>query len=142
MCVSTRHKFTIRRSRSNSLFRSQQHQSRVGLVTYALLTLVTALFILSDMTGPLWKHRVALVSRNIYEVSFRLIEIGLALWFPCVLWNCVQPQQLWILNPKRLLMRKPTQIRSSAPEDLTRFSGGTCVIKQYHVTSIMLTVIA
>ncbi|XP_022689578.1 uncharacterized protein LOC111260814 [Varroa jacobsoni] len=103
--------------------RSQQHQSRVGLVTYALLTLVTALFILSDMTGPLWKHRVALVSRNIYEVSFRLIEIGLALWFPCVLWNCVQPQQLWILNPKRLLMRKPTQIRSSAPEDLTRFSG-------------------
>ncbi|XP_028967088.1 uncharacterized protein LOC100904946 [Galendromus occidentalis] len=100
--------------------RSQLHQSRVGLVTYATLTLVTALFILSDISGPLWKDHVPLVSRNFYEVSFRVIEIGLALWFPCVLWNCVQPQQLWILNPKKLLMRKPPQ--TNVYEELSRFN--------------------
>lgn len=91
------------------------------MVTYATLYLVTALFILSDITGPLWKDHVPLFSRNFYEVSFRVIEIGLALWFPCVLWNCVQPQQLWILNPKKLLMRKPAQ--TNVYEELARFSG-------------------
>jgi hypothetical protein len=31
------------------------------------------------------------------------MEIGIALWFPCVLWNCIRPEQLWILNPKKLI---------------------------------------
>jgi len=32
-------------------------------------------------------------------------ELGVALWFPCVLWNCIRPEQLWLLNPKKILKR-------------------------------------
>lgn len=35
------------------------------------------------------------------------MEIGVALWFPCVLWNCIRPEQLWCLNPKKILERMP-----------------------------------
>ncbi|XP_013774928.2 uncharacterized protein LOC106459810 [Limulus polyphemus] len=31
--------------------------------------------------------------------------MGVALWFPCVLWNCVSPEQLWILNPRKILKK-------------------------------------
>ena len=27
------------------------------------------------------------------------------MWFPCVLWNCIRPEQLWCLNPKKILDR-------------------------------------
>lgn len=36
---------------------------------------------------------------------FRVVELGAALWFPCVLWNCVRPERLWILNPRRILKK-------------------------------------
>lgn len=29
----------------------------------------------------------------------------MALWFPAVLWNCIQPSELWILNPRKLLAK-------------------------------------
>jgi len=45
------------------------------------------------------------LSRNCHDVMFRLVELGVALWFPCVLWNCVSPEQLWILNPKKILKK-------------------------------------
>ena len=34
--------------------------------------------------------RVDLVSRNTFDVVFRVVELGVALWFPCVLWNCIR----------------------------------------------------
>jgi len=46
---------------------------------------------------------VDLTSRNTRVVIFRVVEIGVALWFPCVLWNCIRPEQLWFLNPKKIL---------------------------------------
>ena len=51
--------------------------------------------------------RVDLSSRNTHDVIFRTVEIGVALWFPCVLWNCIRPEQLWCLNPKKILERMP-----------------------------------
>lgn len=51
--------------------------------------------------------RVNLTSRNTHDIVFRTIEIGIALWFPCVLWNCIRPEQLWCLNPKKILERFP-----------------------------------
>lgn len=45
-------------------------------------------------------------SRNWHDIVFRLAEIGVALWFPCCLWNSMAPEQLWILNPKKLLTRQ------------------------------------
>lgn len=49
--------------------------------------------------------RVPLMSRNAYDIIFRVVELGVALWFPCVLWNCMSPEQLWILNPKKILKK-------------------------------------
>lgn len=45
-------------------------------------------------------------SRNWHDIVFRLAEVGVALWFPCCLWNSMAPEQLWILNPKKLLTRQ------------------------------------
>lgn len=45
------------------------------------------------------------MSRNAYDIIFRVVELGVALWFPCVLWNCMSPEQLWILNPKKILKK-------------------------------------
>ena len=49
--------------------------------------------------------RVPVYSRNWHDIVFRVIEVGVALWFPCVLWNCTSPERLWILNPKRILKK-------------------------------------
>ena len=47
------------------------------------------------------------MSRNTHDLIFRIVEIGVALWFPCVLWNCIRPEQLWCLNPKKIIERFP-----------------------------------
>lgn len=52
--------------------------------------------------------RAPIYTRNWHDVTFRIVEIGVVLWFPCVLWNCMSPDQLWILNPKKLLKRLET----------------------------------
>ena len=33
-----------------------------------------------------------------------MLELGAILWFPCILWNCNNPEKLWALNPKKLLL--------------------------------------
>lgn len=86
---------------------SQLQQSRLGLVSQAVLLLVTIIFMISEVFGFLWKNKVPVLSRNYHQVMFRVVEFGVALWFPCVLWNCIQPERLWILNPRRILKRKP-----------------------------------
>ncbi|CAG7816482.1 unnamed protein product [Allacma fusca] len=82
---------------------SQLNQSRVGLISQASMLLVTVLFILSDILGEFWKSKVPVESRNYHDILFRIVEVGVALWFPCVLWNVNRPEQLWILNPKKIL---------------------------------------
>ena len=59
------------------------------------------------MISFIFFSRVNLTSRNTHDIVFRTIEIGVALWFPCVLWNCIRPEQLWCLNPKKILERFP-----------------------------------
>lgn len=36
---------------------------------------------------------------------FQVVELAVALWFPCCLWNCIRPEQLWILNPRKILKK-------------------------------------
>lgn len=50
--------------------------------------------------------RVPVYSRNWHDIVFRIAEMGVALWFPCCLWNSMAPEQLWILNPRKLLNRQ------------------------------------
>lgn len=53
-------------------------------------------------------------SRNWHDIVFRSVEVGVALWFPCCLWNSMKPEQLWILNPRRLLRRQLEPTGASA----------------------------
>lgn len=53
---------------------------------------------------------------------FRIVEMGVALWFPCVLWNCFQPEALWILNPRKILKRAKS--RSDAVSDFKCLTDG------------------
>lgn len=53
-----------------------------------------------------------------HNIIFRLVEIGVALWFPAVLWNCIQPSELWILNPRKLLAKlDPKRNRDNTMSD-------------------------
>ncbi|KAK7487413.1 hypothetical protein BaRGS_00021375 [Batillaria attramentaria] len=80
----------------------QLHMSRIGLVAQAALQLITALFLVADVTSDIWRDKLPVLSLNFYDIGFRVVEFGVALWFPCVLWNCGQPEELWVLNPKRI----------------------------------------
>ncbi|KAI1305237.1 hypothetical protein HDE_01489 [Halotydeus destructor] len=99
---------------------SQLHQSRLGLVSQAILLLVTCMFLISDVLGTYWKDKVPILSRNAHEVSFRVAELGVALWFPCVLWNCMRPDALWVLNPRKIL-KKVKKVRRHVREHRTNF---------------------
>jgi len=74
-----------------SIDMAQLHQSRLGLVSQAFMLIITVCFLLSEILGEFWKKKVDLVSRNTFDVVFRVVELGVALWFPCVLWNCIRP---------------------------------------------------
>jgi hypothetical protein len=58
-------------------------------------------------------HRVPVLSRNYHQIMFRVVELGVALWFPCVLWNCIRPERLWILNPRRILKKERSRALES-----------------------------
>ena len=66
------------------------------------LTLLLVIFIISEVAG-VPKIVSSYTFRSVYEVTFRLLELGAILWFPCILWNSSNPEQLWALNPKKLL---------------------------------------
>ncbi|XP_027056540.1 uncharacterized protein LOC113683492 isoform X2 [Pocillopora damicornis] len=85
---------------------TQAAMSRFGLFSQASLQLLTSLFLLGDIMGAKWKHKLPMEGRNALEVVFRVFELGVALWFSCCLWNWKSPSQLWILNPKRLLVHE------------------------------------
>ncbi|GBP67736.1 hypothetical protein EVAR_40507_1 [Eumeta japonica] len=91
---------------SRSVDHSQLHQSRFGLISQALMLIIIAGFLASETLSEFWKAKVPVVSRNWHDLVFRLAEIGVALWFPCVLWNSMAPERLWLLNPRRLLARQ------------------------------------
>ncbi|XP_033224892.1 uncharacterized protein LOC117177910 [Belonocnema kinseyi] len=84
---------------------SQLHQSRLGLLSQAFMLFIVGGFLFSETLSDIWKTKVPVYSRNWHDVVFRVIELGVALWFPCVLWNCTSPERLWILNPKRILKK-------------------------------------
>ena len=96
---------------------SQLHQSRLGLLSQALMMMVTVGFLLSETLSQFWKPKVDLTSQNTHVIIFRVVEIGVALWFPCVLWNCIRPEQLWILNPKKIIRSGHSQERHCSGED-------------------------
>ncbi|KAM7441358.1 hypothetical protein ABFA07_009539 [Porites harrisoni] len=83
---------------------TQVTMSRVGLFSQASFQLLTSLFLLGDIMGEKWKSRLPIEGRNAMEVVFRFFELCVALWFSCCLWNWKSPNQLWILNPRRLLV--------------------------------------
>ncbi|CAG9813252.1 unnamed protein product [Phaedon cochleariae] len=87
----------------NRINLSQLHQSRIGLLSQALMLIIISGFLFSETLSEFWKTKVPINSRNLHNIIFRVVEIGVAVWFPAVLWNCMQPSELWILNPSKLL---------------------------------------
>ena len=87
--------------------------------------------------------RVDLSSRNTHDVIFRTVEIGVALWFPCVLWNCIRPEQLWCLNPKKILERMPPLNGASRRRRArARYSVVVITIPTHRNASLELSIVA
>lgn len=95
---------------------SQLHQSRFGLLIQAIMMILVVGFLASETLGDLWKAKVPVQSRNWYDILFRLMEVGVVFWFPCCLWNSMAPEQLWILNPRKLLTRQIDAVPSTSQE--------------------------
>lgn len=85
---------------------NQVHHARFGLLSQAIMMIIIVGLLLSETLGDLWKKKVPVYSRNWHDIVFRVVEVGFALWFPCCLWNSMAPEQLWILNPRKLLQRQ------------------------------------
>lgn len=92
---------------------SQLHQSRFGLLAQAFMLIIIVGFLFSETLSEFWKKKVPVYSRNWHDLVFRVVEIGVALWFPCVLWNCMSPAELWILNPRKLITHLEPEPKSS-----------------------------
>ncbi|XP_046844201.1 uncharacterized protein LOC124438229 [Xenia sp. Carnegie-2017] len=77
--------------------------SRFGLVAQTIFQLSAAVFLLWNLLQRKWKYSTGVESKNAFEIVARISELAVALWFPCVLWNCVKPKELWILNPRKII---------------------------------------
>lgn len=97
----------------------QVHHARFGLLSQSVMMTFVVGFLLSETLGNFWKDKVPVSSRNWYDIVFRLFEVGFALWFPCCLWNSMAPEQLWILNPRKLLSRQVEPVANSSCEKVT-----------------------
>lgn len=93
----------------------QAIHSRLGLFFQWGLTLFLIIFIICEVAG-VPKIVANVTFRSIYEITFRLLELGSILWFPCILWNSTSPEKLWALNPKKLLLPDPCQAGISEME--------------------------
>ncbi|CAH1717721.1 unnamed protein product [Chironomus riparius] len=93
---------------------SQVHQSRIGLLSQAMMLMVIVGFLTSEMLGDFWKQKVPVNSRNWYDIIFRMVEVGVVIWFLACLWNSFSPESLWILNPRRLLTRQIDPVASAS----------------------------
>merc|ERR1712228_166263 len=60
----------------------QAIHSRLGLFFQWGLTLMLVIFIISEVAG-VPKIFPSVTFRSVYEVTFRLLELGSILWFPC-----------------------------------------------------------
>lgn len=92
----------------------QVNHARVGLLSQAIMMIIIVGFLASETFGSFWKDKVPVSSRNWYDIVFRSFEVGFALWFPCCLWNSMAPEQLWILNPRKLLSRQIDPVASTS----------------------------
>lgn len=93
---------------------AQVHHARFGLLSQAIMMIIIVGFLASETLGDFWKNKVPVSSRNWYDIVFRSFEVGFALWFPCCLWNSMAPEQLWILNPRKLLSRQVDPVASTS----------------------------
>lgn len=105
---------SITPSKNQNINLAQVHHARFGLLSQAVMMIIIVGLLLSETLGDLWKNKVPVYSRNWHDIVFRVVEIGFALWFPCCLWNSMAPEQLWILNPRKLLQRQVDSANANA----------------------------
>ncbi|XP_041481219.1 uncharacterized protein LOC121428572 [Lytechinus variegatus] len=100
---------------STSLDPRTLHLSRFGLLFQGILQIITAFFLMMSVTEAKWNESIPLLQRNSYVIVFRIVELAMVMWFPCVLWNCRSPEKLWILNPKTILRENNDEERVAPP---------------------------
>lgn len=83
--------------------------------------------------------RVPVYSRNWHDIVFRLVEVGVALWFPCCLWNSMAPEQLWILNPRKLLRRQIDPVPSTSTEKVRKIPFPSTSIPHFEYRNYLST---
>ncbi|XP_048245675.1 uncharacterized protein LOC124144834 isoform X2 [Haliotis rufescens] len=81
----------------------QVAMSRLGLLSQAFLQFLMGIFLVTDVITDHWKNVMTILELNYYDLVFRVVEFGVVIWFPCVLWNYRKPETLWVLNPRRIL---------------------------------------
>jgi len=77
--------------------------SRFGLVMQAGFLLAVTVFLMSEVLSKMWKEKLPIGERNIFNIAYHVAELAVVLWFPCCLWNVYKPGELWILNPQKIL---------------------------------------
>ncbi|XP_065845375.1 uncharacterized protein [Oscarella lobularis] len=77
--------------------------STLGIVIQATFQFLLVLLLVFNLLGSHSHIKWSLLGINIGLVSSRIFELGINVWFACVLWNYQRPEDLWILNPRRLL---------------------------------------
>lgn len=108
----------------------QVNHARFGLLSQAVMMTIIVAFLASETFGDFWKNKVPVSSRNLHDVIFRLFEVGFALWFPCCLWNSITPEQLWILNPRKLLYRRIEPVSLLPSKNVRNIKFGKCFLAQ------------
>lgn len=113
----------------------QVHHARFGLLSQAIIMMIIVGFLASETFGEVWKKKVPVSSRNWYDIVFRSFEVGLALWFPCCLWNSMAPEQLWILNPRKLLNKQVEPTPSTSVQKVSFITAAnSAVLSQSSLT--------
>lgn len=74
--LATRHSQDSGSGAGPAINHSQLHQSRLGLLSQALMMMVTVGFLFSETLSEFWKPKVDLTSQNTHVVIFRVVEIG------------------------------------------------------------------
>ncbi|XP_062523560.1 uncharacterized protein LOC134198219 [Corticium candelabrum] len=100
--------FKVRGAFATDTAHLNNHQvqcSRFGLVSQALFQLGVAALLIIDGSDSYLRDRSSVLARTVYDIVFRIMELAIALWFPCALWNWKRPEKLWLINPRQLLQQ-------------------------------------
>lgn len=92
--------------------------SRLSLIFQAGFLLFLAMFLFSDVAFIHFEQKITDLGISYFDTACRAVDLCVAIWFPIVLWKSAQPDELWLLNPRFLLLN-PHSHKHTSPEVVT-----------------------